>query len=67
MLFGSDEVVTAYNDFFQYLYKNNNTIDPKEMLKALGKVVLEIRKDVGNSKTILKESDMLRSMISDID
>lgn len=67
MLFGSDDVVNAYNDFFQYLYKNDNTIDAKEMLKSLGKVVLEIRKDVGNDKTILKEYDMLRFMISDID
>jgi hypothetical protein len=67
MLFGSDNVVNAYNDFFQYLYKNNDTIVAKEMLKALGKVVLEIRKDVGNSKTTLKEYDMLRFMISDMD
>src|SRR5690606_26483827 len=67
MLFGSDSVVSAYNDYFQYLYKNENNLDPYVMLKALGKVVLEIRKDLGNDKTALKEYDMLRFMITDID
>ena len=67
MLFGSDSVVNAYNDYFQYLYKNENNMDPYEMLNALGKVILEIRKDLGNDKTALKEFDMLRFMITDID
>jgi hypothetical protein len=67
MLFGSDNVVNAYNDFFQYLYRNDSEKKPIEMLKALGKIILEIRKDLGNDKTALKEYDMLRFMITDID
>lgn len=67
MLFGSDEVVNAYNDYFQYLYKNDNEKNPVEMLNALGRIVLEIRKDLGNDKTALNEFDMLRFMITDID
>lgn len=67
MLFGSDNVVNAYNDYFQYLYKNESNLDPKNMLNALGKVILEIRKDLGNDKTALKEYDMLRFMITDIE
>jgi len=67
MLFGSDNVVNAYNDYFQYLYKNESSLDPIVMLNSLGKVILEIRKDLGNDKTALKEFDMLRFMIPDID
>lgn len=67
MLFGSDSAVNAYNDYFQFLYKNEGNLDPYEMLKSLGKVVLEIRRDLGNENTALKEFDMLRFMISDID
>jgi len=67
MLFGSDSVVNAYNDYFQYLYKNESNLDPYKMLNALGKVILEIRKDLGNDKTALKEYDMLRFMITDIE
>jgi len=67
MLFGSDNVITAYNNLFQYLYKNESNLNPTESIKALGKVILEIRKDLGNDKTILKEFDMLRFMITDID
>lgn len=67
MLFGSDNVVNAYNDYFQYLYKDESEKNPIEMLNSLGKVILEIRKDLGNNKTVLKEFDMLRFMITDID
>lgn len=67
MLFGSDNVVNAYNDYFQYLYQTESEKNPIEMLNALGKVVLEIRKDLGNDETTLKEYDMLRFMITDID
>ena len=67
MLFGSDEVVNSYNQFFQYLYKNEDDLNPFETLKLLGKVILEIRKDLGNDKTTLKEYDMLKFMIKDLD
>lgn len=67
MLFGSDNVVNAYKDYFQYLYKNESNLDPYKMLNTLGKVILEIRKDLGNDKTALKEYDMLRFMITDIE
>lgn len=67
MLFGSDSVVKAYNEFFQYLYQNESNVDPHEMLRIFGEVILAIRIDLGNSKTKLKEKDMLRFMITDID
>lgn len=67
MLFGSDKVVYAYNNYLQYLYKNEAEINPITSINLLGKVILEIRKDLGNDKTVLTEFDMLRFMITDID
>ena len=67
MLFGSDSAVDAYNEFFQFLYQNESDMKPHEMLNSLGKVILEIRKDLGNDKTALREYDMLRFVITDID
>ncbi len=37
------------------------------MINTLGKVILEIRKDLGNKQTTLTEFDMLRFLITDID
>jgi len=65
--FGSDNVVNAYNNFFQYLYKHNDDLNPKVTLQNLGAIILEIRKDVGHSKTELQSQDMLKFMIKDID
>ncbi len=68
-LFGSDNVVIAYSNFMQYIYKMESQKEKKpiEMLNYLGKVMLEIRKSLGNKKTKLNEIDMLRFLIKDID
>lgn len=68
-LFGSDEVVQAYNDLMQHTYKVEATgnQDPKEMMRLWGKLLLGIRKSLGNKKTKLGEFDMLRGMIKDIE
>ena len=68
-LFGSDEVVRAYNDLMKHTYKAEATgnQDPKEMIRLWGKLLLEIRKSLGNKKTKLNEFDMLRAMIKDIE
>ena len=54
-------------NIFNISIKNESNLDPVVMLNSLGKVILEIRKDLGNDKTALKEFDMLRFMITDID
>jgi len=68
-LFGSDEVVRAYNNLCKRTYdaeaKKNE--DPKEMMRLWGSLLLEIRKNIGNKMTQLNEIDMLRAMIKDID
>ena len=70
-LFGSDEVIRAYNNLMQYVYKfeagGDQKPQPKEMMRLWGMFLLEIRKNLGNKKTKLNEIDMLRGMIKDID
>lgn len=70
-LFGSDDVVRAHNEFRQHIFKAAETGDKevraKELFHLLGKFLLEIRRDVGNRKTKLKELDMLRWKIRDIE
>lgn len=68
-LFGSDEVVRAYNNLWKHTYEaeKKDCRDPKEMMSLLGNLLLEIRKSLGNKNTILKEKDMFRSMFKDID
>ncbi len=68
-LLGSDDVVRAYNAMLQHAYKAERTInqDSKELMRLWGTLLIEIRKSLGNKKTKLKEVDMLRGMIKDID
>lgn len=67
-LFGSDDVVNAYNNLLEYGNETENTgkRDDKKMIKMFGKFLLEIRKSIGNKKTKLKEVDMLQNIIKDI-
>ena len=68
---GSDSVVNAYNDLMQFIYKREKReqlpTDTIDLLTYLGSLLLEIRKDVGNKKTVLGSKDMLKSLITDID
>lgn len=68
-LFGSDNVVYAYNNLMKHTYKaeQTNQKNPKEMMRLWGNLLLEIRRSLGNKKTKLNEFDMLRSMVSDLD
>ena len=71
VLFGSDSVVRAYNAFLQHGYKRqaneNNKQSVAVYMTLWGKLLLEIRRDVGNKDTKLDEYDMLRWLIRDID
>ena len=68
-LFGSDEVVRAYNALMQHAYKAeaSGSQNPLEFMRLWGLLLLEIRKSLGNERTQLDEFDMLRGMIKDID
>ena len=74
-LIGSDNVVRAFNNLYQYFYKNaensestiqsNPTDKAKEMMSLIGLLLLEIRKSMGNEETQLNEWDMLEWFITD--
>ena len=68
-LFGTDDVVRAYNNLMRHTYEDEATEkqNPQEMMRLWGKLLLEIRKSLGNKTTKLTELDMLRGMISDIE
>lgn len=68
-LFGSDEVVLAYNALMQHTYKTAATDkqDPKKLFTLWGRFLLAIRKSIGNKGTKLIELDMMRGMITDLD
>ena len=69
-LMGSDEVVRALNELMQYIYRierDGPTSKPETMILLWGRVLLAIRKDLGNKRTKLEEIDMLEGYIKDID
>jgi len=68
-LFGSDNVVRAYNNFMSYTYEieSSGKSDTEKMMRLWGGLLLAIRKSLGNKKSELNEFDMLRAMIKDID
>ena len=74
-LVGSDEVVRAFRDLMQHFYTsgNPNKSDPsdiehsKQTLRLTGKFLLTIRKDFGNKDTRLRDIDMLRHLITDLE
>jgi hypothetical protein len=65
--FGSDEMVNSYNNMMQSFYKNETETAPELTLKKFAAVILSIRKDVYNKNTKLKDWDMLKFMITDIE
>ncbi len=66
-LIGSDEVVRAYGDLMQLIYRSKDQAAAEEMMKLWGGLLLEIRRSLGNKGTQLSRSDMLRGLITDID
>jgi hypothetical protein len=67
-LFGSDEVIRAFNNLMKHTYEAEAT-EKQDVGKTMclwGKLLLEIRKSLGNKKTKLNELDMLRAMIKDM-
>ena len=69
-LIGSDDVVRAFNNLMQRVYRagvDSSSLAPRELLLPWGTLLLEIRRSLGDSKTTLEPVDMLRSHIRDID
>jgi hypothetical protein len=66
-MFGSDEVVTAYNTLMQHIYNSGAERSPHETMRLWALVLLAIRRSAGNPDTKLNEWDMLKSTIKDLD
>ena len=68
-LIGTDNVIIAYNNLMQFAYQQTDPskANPAEMMLNWGKLLLEIRRAVGNKNTKLKEIDMLKGMVKDIE
>ena len=68
-LFGSDDVVRAYNRVMQHAFQaeKSGKGDAQALMRLWGSLLLEIRRSLGNRKTGLTEFDMLAGMISDIE
>ncbi len=70
-LIGSDDVVSAHNDLLQQFYaQSNNPVASDENVKAmislLGKLLLEIRRSMGNEATKLSHWQMLEWFMTDV-
>lgn len=70
-LFGSDNVVRAFNSLMQHFFKQGVGQTPedgnKTTIRLLGSFLLEIRRSVGNETTDLKNYEMLEWLIKDIE
>jgi hypothetical protein len=72
-LLGSDEVVKAYGNLMQHTFQaekqkaEGKEVDPAIIIKLYTTLLLEIRKDLGNGKTSLKERDMISHTIKNPD
>jgi hypothetical protein len=67
---GSDAVVTAYNDLFQFFFEHGSESEHtpdrlRVMLSLLGTFLLEIRKSMGNESSKLTNWQMLEWFITD--
>ncbi len=67
-LFANDEVVRAFNALYQtsYTMKSDGS-STTDLIFKMGDFYLSIRKSVGNETTNIKNHEMLRWMINDID
>lgn len=65
--FGSDEMVSSYNNMMQSFYKGEADTDSRATMKKFAIFLLNIRKDLYSKKTKLKDWDMLKFMITDIE
>lgn len=67
--FGSDEVVDAYNELMQYTFHMDPRAEDRghQLMGRWGRLLLAVRRDLGNSGTKLDEWDMLAGLITDVD
>lgn len=66
-LYGNDLVVKAFNNLFQFIYNEEKLKEnPTLLIPLLGKILVEMRKELGNKNTTLDEFGVLEFLIKDI-
>lgn len=65
ILYGSDDVVIAYQKWLGSARKEE--LEPIQFLEQFGKIIISIRKDMGNPKTKITSEEVLRQFITDYD
>ena len=63
-LIAPDSVVRAFNEYYQYVYSHST--EKYKLLELWAKIMLEIRKSMGNPNTSLHYYEMLEWKINDI-
>jgi hypothetical protein len=66
-ILGSDDSVRAHGELMRFFFKGEYKNNPQGMLKLLGELLIEIRKDLGNADTNMNIKDILTPLITDID
>ena len=67
-LFANDGVIKSFNALFQSAYNMASTKNAEyDLIFKIGDLLLAIRKSVGNESTKMKNFEMLKWMINDID
>lgn len=69
VLYASPNVINTLSDYMQYIYKNPEGSDTKKMMKGLGKVIGEMRRELGLSNKGLGVSgeNVFRALFNDFD
>ena len=67
MVWGSDEVVSAYAQFRRASVSNNDHKSPSNVMFRYENLILAIRKDLGHANKNFKQGDVLSLFINDID
>ena len=66
IMMGPDKAVHALNEMMQFLFSAQD-VEPEDLIRLWGGLLLAIRKDLGNKATTLTPRDMLRATVTDID
>ena len=68
-LYSSPEVINAFADYMQYIYKNPKSMDTKTILAKLAKVIKSMRREMGLSNRGLGKNGekIFRAMFNDFD
>lgn len=69
ILMAPDSLLRSYNNLMQHFFNSGETTDtdaPRRMIELLGKLLIEIRKSMGNESTNLDHWEMCEFWMTDV-